>query len=135
MMRILLPPIANMALYSHMPTVKYRFKSGSHFEDGVIPRFTAGKTTPSPDECRSEGRAKPLANGYRYMTLRGFEYRQHGSADLSLFAHWFGRRQKKCLIRHQSNGKAILDELPPLPEEARPSEYYVEESLWIRWLD
>ena len=66
------------------------------------------------------------------MTLRGQVL--NTSMDLQIYlclAHWFGRMTKEQFDSAIKVPKVLtLDEFfSPLPEEARPSEYYVEESL------
>lgn len=126
------PPIANMALYSHMPPKNIDLHPDFILKTGLFRVLPPVKQHPSLDEMQIYELAKPLANGYRYMTLRGQVL--NTSMDLQIYlclAHWFGRMTKEQFDSAIKVPKVLtLDEFfSPLPEEARPSEYYVEESL------
>lgn len=125
-------PIANMALYSHMPPKNIDLHPDFILKTGLFRVLPPVKQHPSLDEMQIYELAKPLANGYRYMTLRGQVL--NTSMDLQIYlclAHWFGRMTKEQFDSAIKVPKVLtLDEFfSPLPEEARPSEYYVEESL------
>ena len=125
-------PIANMALYSHMPPKNIDLHPDFILKTGLFRVLPPVKQHPSLDEMQIYELAKPLANGYRYMTLRGQVL--NTSMDLQIYlclAHWFGRMTKEQFDTAIKVPKVLtLDEFfSPLPEEARPSEYYVEESL------
>lgn len=125
-------PIANMALYSHMPPKNIDLHPDFILKTGLFRVLPAVKKHPSLDEMQIYELAKPLSNGYRYMTLRGQVL--NTSMDLQIYlclAHWFGRMTKEQFEAAIKEPKVLtLDEFfSPLPEEARPSEYYVEASL------
>ena len=126
------PPIANMALYSHMPPKNIDLHPDFILKTGLFRVLPPVKKHPSLDEMQIYELAKPLANGYRYMTLRGQVL--NTSMDLQIYlclAHWFGRMTKEQFEAAIKEPKVLtLDEFfSPLPEGARPSEYYVEENL------
>jgi hypothetical protein len=119
------PPIANMALYSHMPPKNIDLHPDFILKTGLFRVLPPVKQHPSLDEMQIYELAKPLANGYRIMTLRGQVL--NTSMDLQIYlclAHWFGRMTKEQFEAAIKEPKVLtLDEFfSPLPEEARPSE-------------